>query len=177
MADIDWLHIHKLTTKKQLLSSSYFSRKKTTGVCQQISSVLMSGLCCSQRLCTAWAQRPSLALFTQCLRIISGAMVRQFSANDDSHRAKHLVSVGRADGCGDLFSSQTLGELKFFASDRCCFSGRNVPKRTDRRTDTYSCSVFFLTCVAEDSYSYNVTFVLSCNVALWDISLLSEGPV
>ena len=32
----------------------------------------------------------SLALFTQHLRIISGAVVRQFSANGDSLRAKHL---------------------------------------------------------------------------------------
>ena len=32
----------------------------------------------------------SLALFTQRLHIISGALVRQFSANGDSHRAKHL---------------------------------------------------------------------------------------
>ena len=30
------------------------------------------------------------ALFTQHLRIISGAAVRQFSADGDSHRAKHL---------------------------------------------------------------------------------------
>ena len=39
------------------------------------------------------------------------------------------VSVGRSDHCWDLFSTQTLGELKFFASDRRCFSGRNVTKR------------------------------------------------
>ena len=38
------------------------------------------------------------------------------------------VSVWRPDGRGDLFSSQTLSELKFFAGDRRCFSGRNVTK-------------------------------------------------
>ena len=32
----------------------------------------------------------SVALFTQRICIISGAVVRQFSANGDSHRAKHL---------------------------------------------------------------------------------------
>ena len=31
-----------------------------------------------------------LALFTQRLRIISGAVVGQFTADGDSHRVKHL---------------------------------------------------------------------------------------
>ena len=62
------------------------------------------------------------------------------------------VSVQRADGCGDLFSSQTLGELKFLACDRRRFSGRNVTKswydgREDRQEDgrlsTYNCGIFF----------------------------------
>ena len=38
------------------------------------------------------------------------------------------VSVRRADSRGYLFSSQILSELKFFADDRRCFSGRNVMK-------------------------------------------------
>ena len=37
---------------------------------------------------------------------------------------------------GDLFSSQTLSELKFSAGDRSCFPGRNVTRsREDRRED------------------------------------------
>ena len=58
------------------------------------------------------------------------------------------VSVWRADRSSDLFSSQTLGELKFFAGDRCCFSGRNKMKsREDRQEDshftTYICGIYF----------------------------------
>ena len=35
----------------------------------------------------------------------------------------------------------------------------------------YICSIFFLLSVAKDIYSYYVTLVWFCNVALWDISL------
>ena len=50
-------------------------------------------------------------------------------------------SIRRANGHGDLFSSHTLGELNFFAVDRCCFfKGQKYDEesvgRTDRRTDT-----------------------------------------
>ena len=46
-------------------------------------------------------------------------------------------------------------------------------RRTDRRTDTSPCTtaVFFFCQVAKDTYSYYVTVVWSCNVALWNISL------
>ena len=63
-----------------------------------------------------------------------------------------------ADGRGDLLASQTLGELKFFAGDRQRFLSRNVRKSRYLRTDSYFCSVV-------------CTFVRSCNVALWGISL------
>ena len=42
-------------------------------------------------------------------------------------------SLGRE----DCPSSQTLGELKLFAGDRCCFSGRNQVAK-----DSYSCSYY-----------------------------------
>ena len=45
------------------------------------------------------------------------------------------VSVRRADCHGDLFSSQTLGELKFLDRDRRCFSGRGRVDRMDWRTN------------------------------------------
>ena len=35
----------------------------------------------------------SVALLTQRLRIFSGAVVNQFSADGDSHRAKHLLLI------------------------------------------------------------------------------------
>ena len=66
---------------------------------------------------------------------------------------KSEVSVWKADHHSDLFSTQTILELKFFAGDRHCFSGRNVTvsckdRREDRHEDgrfsMYSCGIFFL---------------------------------
>ena len=42
------------------------------------------------------------------------------------------VSIGRADHRCDLFSLQTLGELKFFASDRRCFLRAEMWRRVGR---------------------------------------------
>ena len=51
-------------------------------------------------------------------------------------------------------------------------------RRTDRKIDAspHTAAVFvFLIKVAKDSDSYYVTFVRSCNVALWNISLYLVG--
>ena len=86
------------------------------------------------------------------------------------------VSGGKADGRGDLISSQTLSELKFLPVTNAVFWAEMWGRvgRTGSRTDAYphTAAVFFLLIyVAKDSYSYYVTFVRSCSVALWDISL------
>ena len=49
----------------------------------------------------------------------------------------------RADGPNDLFSSQTLGRLKFFCRWHMLFIGRE-DRQEDRCFSTYVCGIFFL---------------------------------
>ena len=88
------------------------------------------------------------------------------------------VSVWRADHHCDLFSSQTLGELKFIAGDRCCFFGQKCDEETVGQAEgqmggwmLLHLAKVFVFLKEIDSYSYYITFVWSCNVTLWDISL------
>ena len=78
------------------------------------------------------------------------------------------VSARRADGRGDLFSSQTFSELKFCAGDRRCFFKEKCEEESGGQMLLHV-QLWYL--FAKDSYSYYVTVVWSCNVALWDISL------
>ena len=115
-------------------------------------------------------------------RIKATAVVRQFSTDGDSHRARQLclcrwtaVNSHRkpalwllkrawryaswwrrqcfimvfswcpSDKLTPSLLGQTLGELKSFAGDRCCFSGRRRVGRMGGRTDTspHTSVVFF----------------------------------
>ena len=88
------------------------------------------------------------------------------------------VSVRRADCRGDLFLSQTIGELKFFACDRRCFRAEmwwrvcRTGSRTGGRTGASPC----ITLVLFTSYKLPKTVTVSTlclfgHVALWDFYL------
>ena len=84
------------------------------------------------------------------------------------------VSVWRADRRGHFFFNTNTLWVKVFASDRCYFSCRSVTKSwqdrwEDRCFSTYSCSIFSLIEAVKDSYY--ITFVWSCKVTLWEVSL------
>ena len=64
---------------------------------------------------------------------------------------------------------QTHGELVFCQGQKLFFGHKCDVARTDRHFPTCSWSIFFLIQVANETTSY-VTFVWSCNVALWNIS-------
>ena len=95
----------------------------------------------------------SWALFTQRRCIIAEMAVRQFSTVGCSHRAKHL-------------------RLK---DKLLCNSHRKLVLRLLKRCDASQLQYFFphISCQRQSSY---VTFVWSCNVALWDMSLYSATP-
>ena len=66
--------------------------------------------------------------------------------------------------------------LLFFGQK--CDKDKQEDRQEDRHFYRYNCGIFFRIHVAKDCYSYYVTFAWTCNVALWDVSLLlSEGPV
>ena len=75
-----------------------------------------------------------------------------------------------------IFLKLTLGELKFFASDRHCALGRNVTKspnnrQGDRHFSTYNCIIFFpyMNCQRQLQLLCYFCLVMQRYSALWRI--------
>ena len=78
-----------------------------------------------------------------------------------------LVSVGRADHGGDFYQHNHLSKLKVFAGDRHCFDEEwRSDKELVGQAGGQTLLRLQLRYFTNDSYSYYVTFVQSCNVKL-----------